>query len=360
MAAWTWPCDLRAEPSPWLIVHFEPGKALLSASGKSELQKLFQSYAPGPQGRVFVVGYTDGTGAKSENRKLSLRRAQNVRREIIAGCKIDGRLVMASGKGAQTPLADNKTAHGRELNRRAEVFLANWHARKPPPAFGPGTPHWSEITRQVRDAEELIKARRMADALKELKQAHALGADRYARWHAVLGIAGYYANAALEQTRAHLVTALNLDPYNSEAREYLGRVDARLKVARAQVTKDMGRSPETAIAISDNAQQYEYLRLFEVEPQVHRVLEDQSVDMWQCMDRQGAPVIYYFNRAGVFQWALAGAVPSAGPTMAEDALIPKQIQSRSADAGMQPAPGDGPQRSGRQTQGAIWESKLFK
>lgn len=337
---WTGARDLKADQTPSLIVHFEPGKIQVGGADKTELRKFFESYTLGPEAKVFVVGYTDATGPATGNRKLSRQRAQSVRHTIVTDCGIDAGMVIALGKGARMPVADNKTIKGRALNRRVEIFLANGQARKPPPAFGPDSPHWSEITEVVREAEQLIKARRMADALQKLKKAHALGADRYSQWHAALGIAGFYAEACLEQTRAHLAAALDLDPYNSKAREYLSRVDARVKVARAQVTKDMGRSAETAIVISDLAQQYEYLRLFEVEPQAHRVLEGQPVDRWQCLDRQGAPVVYYFDHSRVFRWALAESPPS--------------------DANLRSARDDGADGTGKQIPGRIWESKLFR
>jgi hypothetical protein len=361
ISAWGGVNALWADQAPLLTVHFEPGKAFLSDADKSELRRFFESYTIGPQGRVFVVGYTDGTGTKTENHKLSRQRAETVRREIIDAFGIDAGIVMALGKAADIPLADNKTAKGRALNRRAEIYLANGQARKPQRPLGPDDPYWSDIQNLVRDAEEMIKERRLESALLKLRKAHALGADRYSDWHAVFGIAGYYTCAPPEETRAHLVAALDLDPYNFKAREYLSRMDARQKVSRAEVTKDMGRTIETAIGITAIAQQYEYLRLFEVEPLVHRQLETHPVDMWQCVDKQGAPVVYFFNHASAYQWAFAQAMSGTASPVAQAVRSSGLVQEIPSKANVQtPPPGKSTARTHAQNPGKIWESKIFK
>ena len=157
------------------------------------------------------------------------------------------------------------------------------------------------------------------------------------------------------------MTALNIDPYNFKAREYLSRLEARQKVTRGEVTEDMGHSLETAIGITDIAQQYEYLRLFDVEPLVHQEMAAHPVDMWQCIDRNGAPVAYYFNRSQAHQWAFAPAAASAA------SVSDPVVQSASLGPPV-PTPGiGGSSASGSKTAlskvqkpGKIWESKIFK
>jgi hypothetical protein len=360
-SAWGGANSFGADQAPILTVHFKPGKSVLSDADKSELRRLFQSFTIGSQGRVFVVGYTDGTGTKSENYKLSRKRAQTVRRAIISAFGVDADIVMALGKGADTPLADNKTVKGRALNRRVEIYLANSQARKPKRALGPDDPYWADIQKLVREAEGQIKARRLEGALQKLKKAHALGGDRYSDWHAAWGIAGYYAAAQPEQTRAHLVAALNLDPYNIKAREYLSRMEARQKVDRGEVTKEMGRSIESAIGITSAAQQYEYLRLFEVEPLAHQEMETHPVDMWQCVDRYGAPAIYFFNHASAYEWAFSQF--SSGAALPGNQAVQSSgaAQAMSIKADVPPAPpGNGSARTDAQNPDKIWESRIFK
>jgi tetratricopeptide (TPR) repeat protein len=350
-----------AEQEPSLVLHFEPGKTRLSTADKAELRRFFQAYTLDSRGRVFVVGYADAKGGKSENYRLSRNRADAVRREIIRVLGVDTDIVMSVGKGAESPVATNRTVQGRALNRRVEVYLANGKVREPPRVFGPGDPYLPQIQDLLRQADASIKARRLADAIQELKQAHALGADHYARWHTLSGIAGYYAGPDLAKARAHLAAAVNLEPFDADAREYLGRVDARQRVANGEVTKDMGHTRETAIGTTAMAQQHEFLRLFEVDPLTHRRLEPHPVEMWQCVDRQGAPVVYYFDVSRAYQLNFAqtpvaaslSGVKTASPAVQAISGTVMSDKPTAVEAGKsRPPAGKDP--------GRIWESKLFK
>ena len=349
-----------AAQEPGMVLHFAPAKARLSAAQKAELRRFFQTYALDTQGRVFVVGYADGKGGRTDNYRLSLRRADAVRREIIRNLGVDSDIVVSVGKGAESPAATNRTVRGRALNRRVEIYLANSRIRKPPRVYGPGDPYLSQIQTLFRRVDASIKARRLADAAQELKQAHALGADHYARWHTLSGIAGYYAGTSLADARAHLATALNLEPFDADAREYLSRVEARQKIARGDVTKDMGHTIDTAIKVTAMAQQYEFLRLFEVDPLTHRRLDSQAVEMWQCVDRQGAPVVYYFNLSQALKWAFAQTAAGATDSGASVSPLPgRAIPDAPVRTGPAASTAGGSTLAGDNS-GGIWESKIFK
>jgi tetratricopeptide (TPR) repeat protein len=360
LGAWVGVGAAVAAQEPAMVLHFEPAKASLSAAQKAELRRFFQTYALDSQGRVFVVGYTDGKGGKTENYRLSRKRADAVRREIIRNLGVGSDIVMSVGKGVESPAATNRTVRGRALNRRVEIYLANSRIRKPPRVYGPGDPYLSQIQTLFRQVDASIKARRLADAAQELKQAHALGADHYARWHTLSGIAGYYAGTNLADARAHLATALNLEPFDADAREYLSRVEARQKIARGDVTKDMGHTIDTAIKVTAMAQQYEFLRLFEVDPLTHRRLDSQAVEMWQCVDRQGAPVVYYFNLSQALQWAFAQTAAGATDSGASVSPLPgRAIPDAPVRTGPAASTAGGSTLAGDNS-GGIWESKIFK
>jgi outer membrane protein OmpA-like peptidoglycan-associated protein len=67
-----------------------------------------------------IVGHTDATGDLAYNRELSAKRAGAVRQRLLDLGIEEGRLV-AEGKGADQPMADNVTSEGRALNRRVEL-----------------------------------------------------------------------------------------------------------------------------------------------------------------------------------------------------------------------------------------------
>lgn len=72
--------------------------------------------------RVELVGFTDNRGKREANVKLSAQRAQAVKEALIRQ-GVDAQRLAASGLGPDQPAADNRTAAGREANRRVEVRL---------------------------------------------------------------------------------------------------------------------------------------------------------------------------------------------------------------------------------------------
>lgn len=339
-----------------VVIHFGSGKTFLNAGDKAKLRKFFQKYETGPESRIFVVGYTDSVGDKGHNYKLSRKRAKTIRRQIISAFGLDATVVMAMGKGEENPVGDNRKASGRASNRRAEIYLVNTKIRKPARIYGPKDPYLSDIDELIQQAKTLTRQRRLGEAMKILKKARGLGGDHYSDWHAVYGIAGFYANAPDVEINAHLSTALKLDPYNFTAREYLGRITARQKVASGEVTQDMGLSVKNAIAVNSDAQQHEYLRLFNVDPLVHRQLDGYPVDIWECVNAQGVQVVYYFNHSRVYEWAFADGSAGKTPQLSkakpfnlsqESAAVPAKNNKTAKAASIQ----DDPKR--------IWESKIF-
>ncbi|HMK73318.1 MAG TPA: OmpA family protein, partial [Myxococcaceae bacterium] len=75
--------------------------------------------------KIEVDGYTDSTGSMATNMKLSQARADTVMNDIIKDGGIPADRITAVGKGPDNPIGDNKTAAGRELNRRVEILLLN-------------------------------------------------------------------------------------------------------------------------------------------------------------------------------------------------------------------------------------------
>ncbi len=351
-----------AEEGPSLVVHFDNGKTFLSAKDKSKLRALFRGYDVGPKSRVFILGYTDAKGDATGNYRLSRKRAQSVRREIISDFGIDATIVMAMGKGEENPVADNRKARGRALNRRAEIYLANAPVRKPVRTYGPHDPYLPTIQSLVQEAETLIKQQQYNDALRKLDKAGAMGGDHYSDWHAAYGITGYYAGAPNEEIKAHFAAAVRLDQYNFKAREFLSRIQARQKVAEGEVSEQMGQTAETAIAVTAVAQEYEYLRLFDVEPLMHRELENKPVDVWECLAADGAKVVYFFNHAGTYAWAFAQQArltptrPAPAASMKSTPVAPAIGTATMPDRKTGTPAADAVAPDPRK----IWESRVFK
>lgn len=108
-------------------VVFETGKADLKPGAAERLRPLAQYLSANPDVKVRVDGHTDAQGSDSYNQDLSERRAQAIR-TAISSMGVDPARVQAVGHGESAPLADNKTATGRQQNRRVEITLMGQNA----------------------------------------------------------------------------------------------------------------------------------------------------------------------------------------------------------------------------------------
>lgn len=69
---------------------------------------------------IVAVGHTDSVGTDAYNQKLSIRRAEAVKKHLVSQ-GIEAKRIYVEGKGESQPVADNKTAEGRAKNRRVQI-----------------------------------------------------------------------------------------------------------------------------------------------------------------------------------------------------------------------------------------------
>ena len=100
-------------------VEFATGKATITDASQEILEKAFQTLRAYPDMVVEIHGYTDSTGSRNGNLRLSQSRANAVRAYLVKK-GIDGARMEAKGFGPDNPIADNGTAEGRQKNRRIE------------------------------------------------------------------------------------------------------------------------------------------------------------------------------------------------------------------------------------------------
>jgi outer membrane protein OmpA-like peptidoglycan-associated protein len=105
-------------------VHFQFDKATLTASDKEALDKIATRLKQeAPTARLTVTGHTDSVGSSKYNQKLSDRRAHSVVEYLISQGVPRSEFVSVTGAGESQPVADNKTADGRAMNRRTEIKI---------------------------------------------------------------------------------------------------------------------------------------------------------------------------------------------------------------------------------------------
>ena len=75
--------------------------------------------------RIVLRGYTDNSGSKVANQRISLKRAQALKKLLVQdpSMALDPGRIQAEGLGPVDPVASNKTAEGRERNRRVEIHI---------------------------------------------------------------------------------------------------------------------------------------------------------------------------------------------------------------------------------------------
>jgi outer membrane protein OmpA-like peptidoglycan-associated protein len=105
-------------------VHFDTGKAELTAQDKADLCATATSAQGTENALILVVGYTDSTGGDELNQRLSEKRAARVINYLEQACGWKPyRMLTPTGMAKADPLADNNTAEGRAQNRRVAVNI---------------------------------------------------------------------------------------------------------------------------------------------------------------------------------------------------------------------------------------------
>lgn len=108
-------------------VLFDTGKAELKYGSQRNFQQLAEFLRANPERKVRIEGFTDSTGSAGLNHTLSEHRAAAVVL-ILERLGIAPERMTSMGYGANFPVADNATAHSRQLNRRVEVIVSNGSA----------------------------------------------------------------------------------------------------------------------------------------------------------------------------------------------------------------------------------------
>ena len=117
------PCDLTY--GKCVVRGFKVDGEKMNESESYDLKnivKVLNAYIE--KGSLEIIGYTDSTGSKKHNLKLSLERAVNAAK-LLREYGLDKRfsIVKIIGKGGEEPKDTNETVEGRYNNRRIEIIL---------------------------------------------------------------------------------------------------------------------------------------------------------------------------------------------------------------------------------------------
>jgi outer membrane protein OmpA-like peptidoglycan-associated protein len=110
-------------------VLFEFDKADLLPKGEEVLGKAAE-YLQGKKGTIRIEGHTDAKGDDDYNMRLSLKRADSVRRWFTEKAGIPASQMTSKGLGEKNPVAPNTKPDGsddpggRQRNRRVEIVVS--------------------------------------------------------------------------------------------------------------------------------------------------------------------------------------------------------------------------------------------
>ena len=105
------------------LLPFDTGKSDIREEARQQLQEIGKALSSAALASyVFEIsGHTDVRGSDAANLKLSLRRAEAVKRYLVRHLQIASRRLMAKGYGERRLAAHGSTAAAHALNRRVEI-----------------------------------------------------------------------------------------------------------------------------------------------------------------------------------------------------------------------------------------------
>ena len=114
------PAERRVERVVLQSVHFEFDRSRLTPLGRRVLDEAAQKLKDDPRLTAEIEGHTDSIGTELYNLGLAQRRAEVVKGYLALRHQVEANRMTAVSYGESRPIADNRTAEGRALNRRVE------------------------------------------------------------------------------------------------------------------------------------------------------------------------------------------------------------------------------------------------
>ena len=99
---------------------FDFDKSVLRPDGRKSIDDALAKMGGVDLEMVIATGHTDSIGSDAYNQKLSERRAAAVK-DYLVSKGIPASKITTIGKGESQPVATNKTAEGRQKNRRVDI-----------------------------------------------------------------------------------------------------------------------------------------------------------------------------------------------------------------------------------------------
>jgi len=118
-------CRLQLEKTVEISMQlgFKTGSAEVLPEHGKEINKVGVFMVQYPDTKVLIEGHSDSQGAAKYNEKLSEKRAESVRLNLISTFNLDPERITSQGYGESRPIANNGTTMGRAQNRRVVAVI---------------------------------------------------------------------------------------------------------------------------------------------------------------------------------------------------------------------------------------------
>lgn len=103
-------------------IYFDVNKSIVNFDSYEDLVENLQILQNNSSLKAEIIGHTDDMGNNDANNKLSIERAEFVKKFLVSQ-GVDASRLTTKGFGASKSLGDNKTSDGRKLNRRVEFKI---------------------------------------------------------------------------------------------------------------------------------------------------------------------------------------------------------------------------------------------
>lgn len=114
---------VRPVALPWRV-SFDFNSYKVTSSQYGVIQALVNAMNANPSLRIALVGYADAVGEKEYNDKLSRKRAEAVKKALIAnGLKNPEQIVLVEGAGESNHLSNHDSTQSAAANRRVDAFV---------------------------------------------------------------------------------------------------------------------------------------------------------------------------------------------------------------------------------------------
>jgi len=111
-------------PKSLIVYPLYSGSDLLTSTElRNAAENIKNIIQENPSMSIEVIGHTDNIGNSTDNYRVGLENARQIRAYIINTTGIDRKKIKASSQGESSPLNDNNSETGRETNRRIEIVF---------------------------------------------------------------------------------------------------------------------------------------------------------------------------------------------------------------------------------------------